>query len=455
MSLPTVPTVPTLPTVPFQKKYAQYFTTNPILKEKVFSFILYLPKCKLKRSGGDNPSHYFGTIVKGPKISPLLEPSIGRGDLVAYIQEQIPTATFDMYEIDPTIDFLAGIDREKIHFGDFLSISFSSDQKYKTIVANPPFLSTPNSKKNIYVCFIEKCFDLLAESGEMVFIIPSDFFHLTSALPILKRMMEAGTFTHIYHPGNERMFEGACVDVLVFRYVKDSLRAIERGDRLVLYNDELRKIVFDSCFRFLSTSEASSALVPGAPSLGPSALVPKAHMVSDSFDVFVGMVSAKDEVFKHEYLGNISVITGEDRQEKFIFLESFPSNLLEIDAYLETKKPDLLARKIRKFHDQNWFEWGAPRNITTIRRFWGQPCIYVATLTRDTRVAFLGKVAYFGGGLLMVVPKNSDKKTISIRFLESVVAHFNSVEFQTNYRFSGRFKMGQRMLSDAIIPENI
>ena len=403
--------------VPNHKKYAQYFTTNPILKEKVFSFLLNF------------------SLSESPVI---LEPSVGRGDLVSYIQERIPNAVFDMYEIDDTIDFLAGIDREKIHFGDFL-LTETKETKYNTIVANPPFLSTPNSKKNIYICFIEKCFDLLAESGEMVFIIPSDFFHLTSALPILKRMMEVGTFTHMYHPENERMFEDAWIDVLVFRYVKDSLRAIERGDRLVLYNDELRKIVFDSCFRFLSTSEAPSA--------------PKAHMVSDSFDVFVGMVSAKDEVFKHADLGNISVITGENRQEKFIFLESFPSPDPRLDAYLETKKPDLLARKIRKFHDLNWFEWGAPRNITTIRRFWGNPCIYVATLTRDTRVAFLGKVGYFGGGLLMMIPKNADKKSTSLRSLENLVAYFNSPEFQQPYRFCGRFKMGQRMLCNASLPD--
>lgn len=415
--------IPTVPELRNHKKYAQYFTTNPILKEKVFSFLLN------RKYLSENPL--------------LLEPSIGRGDLVTYIQERIPTATFDMYEIDPTIPFLTGIDREKIHFGDFLLFPFSSDHKYQTIIANPPFLSTPNSKKNQYICFIEKCFDLLAESGEMVFIIPSDFFHLTSALPILKRMMVVGTFTHIYHPGNERMFEDACIDVLVFRYVKG--RYFDGEDKVVLYNDEPRKIVFDSCFRFLSMGP--SAL--GA-SLGPKALIP---IVSDSFDVFVGMVSAKDEVFKHTVLGNISVITGENRQEKFIFIESFPSSDLTIDAYLETKKPDLLARKIRKFNDRNWFEWGAPRNISTIRRFWGQPCIYIATLTRETRVAFLGKVAYFGGGLLMMIPKNADKKTTSIRFLESVVVHFNSLEFQQTYRFSGRFKMGQRMLSDASVPE--
>ena len=165
------------------------------------------------------------------------------------------------------------------------------------------------------------------------------------------------------------------------------------------------------------------------------------------------MVSAKDEVFKHTDLGNISVITGENRQETFIFLETFPSPDPRIDAYLETKKSDLLARKIRKFNDQNWFEWGAPRNISTIRRFWGQPCIYVATLTRDTRVAFIGKVGYFGGGLLMMVPKNADKKTTSLRSLENIVAHFNSTEFQQIYRFSGRFKMGQRMLCNASVPE--
>jgi adenine-specific DNA-methyltransferase len=281
----------------------------------------------------------------------------------------------------------------------------------------------------------------------MVFIIPSDFFHLTSALPILKRMMAAGTFTHIYHPGNERLFEGACIDVLVFRYTK----CIEPVplDKIVWYNDEPRRIVFDSCFRFLSTMTLSLA-----PSLTPSL----AHLLSDSFDVLVGMVSAKDEVFKHADLGNISVITGENRQEKFIFLESFPSEEhLEINAYLESKKSELLARKIRKFHDQNWFQWGAARNITTIRRLWGQPCIYLLNLTREKRIAFLGKVAYFGGGLLMIVPKSKDMdpKSPSFPSLENLVTYFNSPEFQNTYRFSGRFKMGQRMLCDVMIPENI
>ena len=432
--------LPILPTLRNQKKYAQYFTTNPVLKEKVFSFLLNLNL---------NLNLTLPSSDKMDEENPvILEPSIGRGDLVAYIQERIPTAIFDMYEIDNTIDFLATIDREKIHFGDFLSTPFPSDKKYNTIVANPPFLSTPNSKKNLYIGFIEKCFDLLAESGEMVFIVPSDFFHLTSALPILKKMMTDGTFTHIYHPENERMFEDACIDVLVFRYTKYRRLCSSVGlflEKIVLYNDEPRKIKFDTCFR----------LAPKAPlePLTQEPLTPESltTFVSDYFDTLVGMVSAKDDVFKHDYLGNISVMTGENRQAKFIFLESFPSINPAINTYLLSKKTALMERKIRKFHEKNWFEWGAPRNITTIREFWGQPCIYVATLTRDTRVAFLGKVGYFGGGLLMMIPKNNHKKTTSPIFLESVVTYFNSPEFQNTYRFSGRFKMGQRMLSDVVL----
>jgi adenine-specific DNA-methyltransferase len=426
-----------------QKKYGQYFTTNADLKQKVFDFILNQP-------------------------SVILEPSIGRGDLVAYVQERIPFAHFDMYEIDNTIDFLASIDREKIHFGDFLLHHFSfetptlegvlsdngdtfsalemrkgvtrefSQTSYKTIIGNPPYIRTQKSKKNQYIRFIEKCFDLLEVGmGELIFIVPSDFFQLTSALPILSKMMSSGTFTHIYYPNNERLFENASIDVIVFRYCKNP-----DLEKTVLYNDEIRRILYDS-------SGAGSS-VQFSPILSPNN---QKQFVKDVFDVFVGMVSGKDEVFKHTELGNISVLSKEGQREKFIFIDSLSSNnkdqdLDQVSTYLESKKTELISRRIRKFNDNNWFEWGAPRNITTILRHWGQPCIYMSNLTRDKNIAFLGKVEYFGGGLLLLLPKPGT----SISQLEEIITHFNSSEFQENYRFSGRFKIGQRQLSYSSLP---
>ena len=79
-----------------QHSLGQYFTTHSDLKEKVFEFILNKP-------------------------TTILEPSIGRGDLIAFIAAKIPDMSFDMYEIDATIDLLDGIPKEKVIYDDFMT----------------------------------------------------------------------------------------------------------------------------------------------------------------------------------------------------------------------------------------------------------------------------------------------------------------------------------------------
>ena len=71
---------------------------------------------------------------------------------------------------------------------------------------------------------------------------------------------------------------------------------------------------------------------------------------------------------------------------------------------MENKK-ELIGRKIRKFNENNWFEWGAPRNIKIIEKNIGKKCIYIYNLTRNKTVAFVDKVGYFGGTLIMLKPK--------------------------------------------------
>ena len=64
-------------------------------------------------------------------------------------------------------------------------------------------------------------YDLLEIGGELVFIIPKIFFKKKSAKDLLNNMKNNGSFTHTYHPDNKHLFEGASVDVIVFRYCKD------------------------------------------------------------------------------------------------------------------------------------------------------------------------------------------------------------------------------------------
>lgn len=381
----------------------QYFTTNPQLKEKVVEFILNCP-------------------------TTILEPSIGQGDLIACIADHLPQVSFDMVEIDETIPLLDRIKdkKDEVIYGDFMKQFIT--KTYLTIVGNPPYVRT--KKGNLYIDFTEKCVKLLADNGELIFIVPSDFLKLTSASKLLNKMMTEGTFTHIFHPHNEKMFENASVDVMVFRYVKNILI-----DKKVLYNGQLRYVINR---HGLITLEEEANNIGGM-------------LFQEEFDIYVGLVSGKEEVYKNEEHGNIEVLNGEDKVDKYIYIEKFPCNKENINQYLLTHKETLMKRKIQKFNETNWFEWGAPRNMTAIRSNLGKDCIYLCNLTRKSTVAFLGKVSYFGGSLIMLKPKLTSTKQCD---LNKVVAYLNQSAFKNNYMFSGRFKIGHRQISNSYLPSD-
>jgi adenine-specific DNA-methyltransferase len=373
----------------------QYFTTNDELKEMVFRFILNHP-------------------------SSILEPSIGQGDLVVCITDKIPGITFDMYEIDAEIKLSDKIQKERVVYGDFMKQKIT--KTYKTIVGNPPYVRT--KKGNLYIDFTEKCYNLLDDNGELIFIVPSDFLKLTSASKLLNAMMTNGTFTHVFHPHNEKMFENASIDVIVFRYCKNSLI-----DKKVLYNEKMLYITNSNGLITFGEEEENKNGVT----------------FQDYFDIYVGLVTGKEEVYKNEELGNIQVLNGEDKVDKYIYIETYPCENEKINKHLLHHKKELIERGIRKFNEHNWFEWGAPRNITTINANLGNDCIYIYNLTRKPNVSFLGKVGYFGGGLIMLKPKKKCN-------LNNIVSYMNSNAFKVNFMFSGRFKIGHRQICNSYIP---
>jgi len=102
-----------------KKELGQYFTKSQLLR-----------------------NHVHSLIKNNPKV--ILEPSVGRGDLVVDIKDKYD---FVMYEIDESItDFL--IDKKLIIFSDFLVAQI--DKKFDTIIGNPPFVV----RKKIIICIL-------------------------------------------------------------------------------------------------------------------------------------------------------------------------------------------------------------------------------------------------------------------------------------------------------------
>jgi adenine-specific DNA-methyltransferase len=295
-------------------------------------------------------------------------------------------------------------------------------KKYDTIIGNPPYIKT--KKGNLYIDFTEKCYNLLAYNGELIFIVPSDFLKLTSASKLLDNMMINGSFTHIYHPNNEKMFDNASIDIIIFRYCKNA-----SIDKKVLYNEKIRYIT--NC----------KGLITFCEEINDNNLT-----FCDYFDIYVGLVSGKENVYKNEEYGNIDVLNAENKIDKYIYIDKYPCSNDNINKYLLDNKKDLLSRRIRKFNENNWFEWGAPRNINIINKNIGKDCIYISNLTRKSKVSFLGKITYFGGGLIMLKPKNNCD-------LKKIVDYMNSNTFKDNFMYSGRFKIGHRQICNSNIPD--
>jgi adenine-specific DNA-methyltransferase len=375
-----------------KKELGQYFTVSDELQKWVFDNV-------------KNTDHE------------LLEPSFGAGHILKKFKEYDPNYKMTCYELDKTIVPVVEFNtNQTVIYGDFTKQKIV--KKFKTIVGNPPYVKQKGTS-NLYIKFIELCIELLDIKGELIFIVPSDFIKLTSASKLIEKMTKEGTFTDFFFPHNENLFSNASIDVMCFRYEKGILT-----NKTVVNEEDKYCIVRNGIITFGDSEK------PG-------------RTLEEDFNVYVGIVSGKDEVYKVEY-GNIEVLTDKDKVENFIYITEFPSGDSEIDEQLESNKEALMERKIRKFTEKNWFEWGAPRNIQTINSNLGKPCIYVRNMTRQKEVAFKGKVQYFGGTLLCLIPKTDIN-------LDEVVKKLNSDDFKKDYMYAGRFKIGHKQLCNVIL----
>lgn len=381
------------------KSLGQYFTTHTLLLRKVFEFI-------------KNDPHY------------ILEPSIGRGHIVEYIQQKIKNCRFKMIEIDESLITLESINKNNLIYNDFLK--YEVNETFDTIIGNPPFVKKKGG--NLYIKFIDKCIDLLNEKGELIFIIPSDFFKATCASKTLHKMMNNGYFSHIYHPHDEHLFEHASIDVLIFRYVK----SIEK-QKSIEYNDKIKYIHFnDGIINFENSSKENILLI------------------KDYFDVYVGMVSGCDSILKNEEFGNEYILVEKDKHVKFIFINDINKADDQVKDYLMLHKNKLIQRKVRKIDESNWFEFGLPRNKKNIDLLKGKSAIYIHNITRKDQIAFKSIVQYFSGNLIMIVPKEKYEKSIH---LDKYVDYFNSNEFKNKYMYSNRFKITHKNMLNSILPD--
>jgi len=354
-------------------KIGQYFTENKELQIKVASLC-------------NNKGAY-------------LEPSAGVGHLVSILEKKVEDIT--AIELDSTLEKVCTTD---IIYQDFFD--FIPTNKFSTIFGNPPYLKyreLPKDMKfkmqqgsilsscNIFYYFIEKCFYLLEDYGELIFIIPREFFNSTRGSALRRLLYNNGTITNVIDYEEQPLFKGAAPNIIIIRYEKNNLSHKTKyelnGETIVKYENLVNSTYIFSENRLQGVKLASY------------------------FNIKVGLVTGANEIFEKETKLSINMICSDyyrtKKKRRFIFVDGYSLDEIknidrELFYHLLKYKNQLICRKIKKFNETNWYYYGAVRNLEYMRS--GDKCIFVNAKTRVDKPFYVDYLDYFDGAVIALIP---------------------------------------------------
>jgi adenine-specific DNA-methyltransferase len=297
------------------------------------------------------------------------------------------------------------------------------------VIGNPPYVKARDiahstrrhfstqlldGHANLYLHFIEKCVRHLNPGGELIFITPREFVKATGAARLNTWLFEQGTITDFEDLGDARIFDGVVPNCAIWRFEKGNLsRRTSDGRRMICASGQL-----------LFTRGIYS--VP----------------LNSVFSVKVGAVSGADEIFADAERGNADFVCSRTAQSGELRRMIFDAPL----PYLEQFKERLLARRVTRFDERNWWQWGRRHHVSDRKR------IYVNHKTRNGRPFFLNDCTNYDGSVLALFPHRPELRRDDLLRLTGML---NEVDWsELGFVCDGRFLFGQRSLENALLPED-
>jgi adenine-specific DNA-methyltransferase len=306
--------------------------------------------------------------------------------------------------------------------GDFFA--YPLGEQFDTIIGNPPYVRHQDilrdtkarldatrfdGRSNLYLYFIEKCVRHLKPGGELIFITPRDFIKLTAARKLNAWLFEQGSITDFIETGDASIFGEYVPNCAIWRFEKGRIeRRMHDGRRFAENAGQLL---------FLSGDYS----------------VPFAEL----FAVKVGAVSGADEVFAHaegnaEFVCSTTIDDG--RTRRYIYDVHHP--------HLDGFKERLLARRIKPFHEGNWWRWGRRHHDSDT------PRIYVNGKTRRAQPFFLHDCRNYDGAMLALFPRDPAMNLARAVELLNTAVDWHDLGFVCD----GRYLFTQRSLQHCRLP---
>lgn len=450
----------------------------------------------------------FMTSLTGKGLEcAVLEPSAGEG---AFLEALAASGFQNVTAIEYDEGYCRALEgkygKYDVRHQDFLGTE--RDEKYDLIIGNPPYVQWNNIEPRIRellrgnpfwarysngewdlsYAFIIWSIEKLREGGELIFIVPYNWFNSTRARSLRGYLIEHGHFETILHFGELRLFPDCFPNNIIFKYVKSPEHPKpkimvcdyneRRGNIPSLLADARRFFDFRKeakpakikCFEmdnfydpemwFLGAPEEVS-FVKGIEDATRAAGKKGYEQLGNHFDVCVGMVSGFDKAFLLEE-GEAESFTEEEKRRVFRFIkakdclrysvgatscyvfvddigsEAELRKMPNIYEKLSANKAELLSR-----YDGDktfWWRWATVRNHEAYKRNLGKGKAFVPCIDRSLRPRFsYTDGPYYGSGdVLMVARKGGTRED-----MQYALAWLNSAFVQKWYRIKGS-KKGQR-----------
>jgi len=443
-------------------------------------------------------SRLMVNLISKPKNIEILDTGCGRG---IYLNTLILSGFKN----------IEGIELNKILF-NFCKSSFKdvtlynhdyleweSSKKYDVIIGNPPYLHysslpaetqkrvfkiTKTGESDIYYAFIIKSIELLKANGELIYIVPYQFFYNTHAEIVRKKIVENGYFEIIIDLDEVRLFKGENPEPIIFKFIKNVnnipkkikvLRLKKRntnpGEILQKSINALNEQNENELFYYYTKQEFRN--YKEIWSSYPQIILPKSVKLCDVAFVGVGLVSGFDKAFRvtdneikhfnkneknliHKFIKAINCegfwISG---YEKYILMDE----KIKDESNLSRNYPNVFVRLI-EYKDlmtnrylpnrKRWFHWQAKRNKKLLDKYMDHPKIFVPALDRSKLNRFSISEnelkVYPSGDVLVIIPFN-----INPFYL---LGYLNS-DFFRNYYLSHGAKRGNRIAFTQRIMSNV
>jgi len=445
-------------------------------------------------------TRFMVALASVPKDARVLEPGYGEGAFLASVLEAGYTNVTG-YDIDP-----ANQRAVKKRFGTQIDARLESfleaepAKPFQLIIGNPPYvqwnniteetralLSTDdfwkpyaNGEWDLLYAFILWSVEHLTDDGELIFIVPYNWFSSTHAATLRDYLGAHGSFETLVHFSEYKLFADCAPNALILKYRKGERRYHfvkvaefegrkgQTADLVEHARKGLSTLPHDKHFgsqigdwRFFTNAhlEGGAPWYLAAPSeeravreLEGSSGV---GVLSGSCEISVGVVSGYDRAFliSQDELGQLPAKERklveemvkaqgcaryeEARTSPYIFTEDIAD-----EGELRRKYPKiyehLLAHKegleARYSQGRSWWQWATIRNLETFRRNANKPKLFVPGIDRSLKSRFcLSTAPTMAAGDVICVTARPELREDMLY----VLGWLNSATVNTWYRIKG------------------